>query len=319
MLIEKAQPQDLSEIIEVLKRSLGEGLLPKSVEYFKWKHLQNPFGSSVILLARSEGKIIGVRAFMKWTWVNSDHTITTVRAVDTATDPSHQGKGIFTKLTMEAVKNCTEQKIPFVFNSPNTMSMPGYIKMGWYENGRLPLFVQLGSLFPRFYNLQKVTEFNAKYDIRKALSQLSENWQAKLNGANYHTPIDKCYLEWRYRDCPAVQYGAVIESNQFGIIFRLKKWKSFFECRICELWVESNCKESEVLERWKRVLRDIRPLLVTCGASPGYHFSPSRPLRMFGPYKKGPMITLRTMAETNLSPFNQFSQWMPSLGSIELF
>jgi hypothetical protein len=73
---------DLPEIIELMKGSLGEGLIPKSEAYFIWKHIKNPFGKSKILLAKEYGKIVGLRAFMKWQWESQTSTITAVRAVD---------------------------------------------------------------------------------------------------------------------------------------------------------------------------------------------------------------------------------------------
>lgn len=319
MQITTAHPEDLPEIIEVLKRSLGEGLLPKSVEYFMWKHHQNPFGQSEVILAREEGKIIGVRAFMKWNWVGGGNSITTVRAVDTATDPAHQGKGIFTKLTMQAVRECTEAGIPFVFNSPNTMSMPGYLKMGWIANGRLPLYVGLGSLLPRLHREGMENILVSRYNISETLERLPSDWKFQPTGEVYHTPLSKSYLAWRYRDCPIVHYGAVIEPGRFGFVFRLKKWKRMFECRICEVWLEPGCSEKELRRALKKMLGEVRPLLVTCAAGPAYQSRSKRPFGMIGPIARGPMITLRTLAQTDLDSFHHFTRWMPSLGSIELF
>jgi N-acetylglutamate synthase-like GNAT family acetyltransferase len=319
MQITTASREDLPEIIEVLKRSLGEGLLPKSVDYFVWKHYKNPFGESQVILAREEGKIIGVRAFMKWNWTRAGNTITTVRAVDTATDPVHQGKGIFKKLTMQAVHDCTQAGVPFVFNSPNTMSMPGYLKMGWMSSGRLPLFVGLGSIFPRFHHKGLEEELVSRFNIVEALDKLPSSWVHATEGDIYHTPLSKAYLDWRYRACPVVRYGAVIESGKFGFVFRLKKWKWMLECRICEVWMEPGCKEEEIRRALKKMLTELRPVLVTCAASPAYESKRNQPFGMIGPIARGPIITLRTLAQTNLDSFRHFARWMPSLGSIELF
>ena len=57
-----------------------------------------PFGESKILIAEQDSKIIGIRAFMYWNWVNCEEEVIAVRAVDTATDPMHQGKGILANL-----------------------------------------------------------------------------------------------------------------------------------------------------------------------------------------------------------------------------
>ena len=65
-------------------------------------------------------------------------TLHAVRAVDTATHPDHQGRGLFTALTMHALEACRAEGVAFVFNTPNAQSRPGYLKMGWREVGRPP-------------------------------------------------------------------------------------------------------------------------------------------------------------------------------------
>ena len=65
-----------------------------------------------------------------------------VRAVDTATDPEFQGRGIFTRLTLEALDELAADGVDFVFNTPNARSRPGYLKMGWQVVGRLAAAVR---------------------------------------------------------------------------------------------------------------------------------------------------------------------------------
>src|SRR5690606_1498508 len=141
MDIRFAESADLDEIIDLLRVSLGESLLPKSVAYWRWKHIDNPFGPSPVLVATERGRIVGVRAFMQWRWRMGGQTLKAVRAVDTATHPDHQGKGIFRKLTLRMLDECRERGIGFVFNTPNKRSGPGYLKMGWSKAGRLPIHV----------------------------------------------------------------------------------------------------------------------------------------------------------------------------------
>ncbi len=38
----------------------------RTPELFAWKHIDNPFGRSIILVAEAEGTIAGLRAFMRW-------------------------------------------------------------------------------------------------------------------------------------------------------------------------------------------------------------------------------------------------------------
>src|SRR5688500_17576198 len=98
MEIRRAVEADIPEIVSLLKLSLGESLMPKSERYWRWKHIENPFGVSPVLLAIEAGTIIGVRAFMRWAWSRGETRLEAVRAVDTATHPDFQGRGIFRKL-----------------------------------------------------------------------------------------------------------------------------------------------------------------------------------------------------------------------------
>ena len=319
MEVTEAKKEDLPEMIALLKQSLGESLIPKSEEYFVWKHEKNPFGKSKILLAKEDGKIVGLRAFMRWTWISSFETITAVRAVDTATDPAYQGKGIFKKLTLQAVDDCKKEGVSLVFNSPNRISMQGYLKMGWYLNGRMPIYLGPGSLAPRLYSEKSLAKCYKDFDIDNALSGLSKTWEVRPSDVLLHTPVNYAYLQWRFAECPVAKYGAVIEPGKFGIVFRLKKINRFIELRICELWTENEAAAKLARKAFKLILRKTRPAMISCAPSPLFANDKRRLLGLFGPFKKGPMTTLRPLAKEKLNNFDQFYHWQPSIGSMELF
>src|SRR2546428_4283091 len=134
---------DESRVLELLDASLGGG--PGGIrppEFFRWKHFENPFGRSFMLVADREGRIIGLRAFMRWEFVAKGITLRAVSAVDTATHPDYQGHGVFSSLTqaaLEAVRGDTD----LVFNTPNEKSLPGYLKMGWEKVGRMPILLKV--------------------------------------------------------------------------------------------------------------------------------------------------------------------------------
>jgi GNAT superfamily N-acetyltransferase len=319
MEITEARKEDLPEMIALLKLSLGEGLIPKSEEYFIWKHEKNPFGKSKILLAKENGIVVGLRAFMHWRWVSSTESISAVRAVDTATNPDYQGRGIFKKLTLQAVEECKQEGVSFVFNSPNPISKQGYLKMGWHSIGKMPLYFGLGSLIPRLYSENFSDELYNFFNTTSAFAKLNADWKLRPSASIFHTPISIEYLKWRYNDCPIVKYGSIIEPGQFGVVFRLKKINNFFELRICELWTENNNADNLVKKEIKKIIKKVRPLLISCTDSPLYKSIEKTPLGLFGPFKKGPVITLRPLANNNLNNFDEFYKWMPSIGTIELF
>ena len=98
MIIRQAKQEDIDSIVVLLQASLGESLLKKSAEIWNFKHVANPFGESTVLLAEENNELIGVRAFMTWRWQMGNQIWNAFRAVDTATHPNYQGKGIFKKL-----------------------------------------------------------------------------------------------------------------------------------------------------------------------------------------------------------------------------
>lgn len=319
MEIKASTAADLPEMISLLKESLGEGLVPKSEAYFVWKHINNPFGQSKILLAREDGKIVGLRAFMRWRWRSGNESVEAVRAVDTATDPAYQGRGIFKKLTMQAVEECKQEGVGLVFNSPNPISLQGYLKMGWHITGRMPIYVGPGSMAPVKFSEKVLERTYTQYDTGKAFAKLPSNWQLPFNQLLLHTPISPVYLKWRYQDCPVLKYGAIVEPGKFGFVFRLKKTNRFTELRVCELWTETDSATKSAKKALRKLIRETRPAMVSCAPSPLYAQDQKRPLGLFGPFKKGPVTTLRPLALDKLNNFEQFYQWRPSIGSMELF
>ena len=149
MIIREADHTDIPKILNVLKASLGETSSKKTEEVWRFKHIDNPFGESLVLVAEENNYIVGVRAFMRWKWQRGDQVYSAFRAVDTATHPDHQGKGIFKKLTLRALEIGKERGVHFVFNTPNTQSKPGYLKMGWEVVDRLRTCLLYTSPSPR--------------------------------------------------------------------------------------------------------------------------------------------------------------------------
>src|SRR4029077_13661343 len=125
--------------LDLLANALGWSASAGLPEFFDWKHRENPFGESPGWVAVDGTRVVGFRTFLRWELEDgAGATRTAVRAVDTATHPDYQGRGIFRALTLLAVEEMTAEGVEFVFNTPNDKSRPGYLTMGWHEVGRLP-------------------------------------------------------------------------------------------------------------------------------------------------------------------------------------
>lgn len=316
MLIREAKPGDIPEIITVLKASLGEADLPLSAEIWNFKHVDNPFGKSIVLLAQENGKITGVRAFMRWKWKTGDKVYSAFRAVDTATHPDFQGKGIFKKLTLKAVDMGIEAKDDFVFNTPNEKSRPGYLKMGWEKVGNLKVGLQ--PAWNSFYNL---TNKDLDYHIQSfastlQLDELCSHWNKFLETRKKNfTPKSRDFLKWRYENNPLQKYE-VHYSPDLYIAGYVKKRKNIKELRVSECIFREHEDHS----------RQIKSILKKWSSKFGVQvisYSPelftSSKLSFHGNF--GPVLTVKNLnlESTDLLAKKNIENWNYSLGDLELF
>ncbi len=328
MEIREATESDVTAIVDLLKRSLGESLMPKSELYWRWKHLQNPFGPSPVLLSWEAKTLVGVRAFMRWEWIRQDRLYKAVRAVDTATDPGHQGKGIFKRLTMQLLSDCKEET-DFVFNTPNSQSKPGYLKMGWEEMGKLPITFEGARPLHMFKNLI----FNSKpsnvvidklslthYLDHPSLDTLLSNHK-KLSG-KFTTNYSVEYLRWRYLDVPVATYvanGLEIEGKLVALIIgRIKKSKFGKELRITECFLSDERHVNELAVKFNETKKNLKVDFITVSAT-GLRAT-KKIMRLFNfTLKAGPIVTARKLKLHDLESLFEFKAWSPTLGDLELF
>jgi glycosyltransferase involved in cell wall biosynthesis/predicted N-acetyltransferase YhbS len=141
--IRSATEDDRPAILALLMKSLGWHDDPRYQALFEWKHDQNPFGRSPMWVACDGDRVVALRVFMRWQFRRGNETLRAVRAVDTATDPDYQGKGLFTALTLHGLDALRIDGVDFIFNTPNEQSLPGYLKMGWQVVGQVPAAFRL--------------------------------------------------------------------------------------------------------------------------------------------------------------------------------
>jgi N-acetylglutamate synthase-like GNAT family acetyltransferase len=319
MNIREATEKDIREIVSVLKASLGEKDLSLSEEIWRYKHIDNPFGKSIVLIAEEEeqeqeNKIIGVRAFMRWQWCNGETMFSCFRAVDTATHPDYQGRGVFKQLTLKTLKLAKEEGAAFVFNTPNEKSRPGYLKMGWEVAGKLQ--VAISPAFNSFWKIKKeIPDYQINHQSStRQIEDLCNDWNSKLRGTNIYTKKSVDYLKWRYENNPLKSYE-VLAASEFYIAGYIKKHNGIKELRIVEcIYTGSDAerKTHETIRRWS----------FKFGAQV-ISFSPKL-LKLKYPTIKGefgPITTVRdlTLSLDDKGIYSSTENWDYSLGDLELF
>jgi GNAT superfamily N-acetyltransferase len=266
-----------------------------------------------VLVAVENKSIVGVRAFMRWNWQKEDKIYSALRAVDTATHPDHQGKGIFKKLTLKALEVVEEQGDHFIFNTPNSQSLPGYLKMGWESVGKL--FVRLTPVNPlqRLNRKVSLRNFESSLDYEKLEMLLSDYNKRHKEEGNFYTHKSTDYLSWSYSNKPMQKY-LVKGDKDFFLAAYVKSHKHFSELRIAEhVFINK-----EGLKKIKAVVKELsREFSVhLISSSGGLKISK---FYISGNY--GPVFTVRNV---NLDPevFKEAmitDSWSYKLGDLELF
>ena len=321
LVIRRTDPADDAQILSLLQASLGWVPDELFARFFDWKHRQNPFGESPSWVATAEERVVGFRTFMRWEFDYEGRTRRVVRAVDTATHPEYQGRGIFSRLTRAAIDEMRVDGVDFVFNTPNDNSRPGYLKMGWHVVGRLPVSVRMRSVTSPTRMLRaRVPADKWSAECRAgepALDVLGDDQAiADLLSAQRATPALRTrrspeFLRWRYGFEP-LRYRAVLagESARDGLaIVRLRNRGTSRELVICDTLVPNGDDEA--------IGRLARTALQQSGAD--YALRVGGTLVDSGFFRlprQGPILTWREVREKHQP---RLGDWRLTMGDVELF
>jgi GNAT superfamily N-acetyltransferase len=321
--VRAADPADRKAVLALMAASLGWSCDDRFAAFFEWKHEQSPFGRSPAWVAVDAGEVVGFRTFMRWEHrAPSGEVLPAVRAVDTATHPSHQGRGIFRRLTLQALDDLRAQGVVFVFNTPNDQSRPGYLKMGWTAVGRLDTGVRLRSLAAA----TRVARARVPADLcsapprggRPAPEVLADPGLGDLlasapPAAGLTTHRTPAYLRWRYGFAPLAYRAVTLDDDvRSGLaVFRLRRRGPAVECALCEVVSPGGQCDA------RRAL--LRLVARECGAD--YVIRLGAPavgrdgfVRLPG---QGPILTWHALADG--PPGGHLDDWALTLGDVELF
>lgn len=221
--IRPMEPDDIEAILRILTEAFGSGF---DSQWFEWKHRSGPWGTSPGWVAHDVTGLLGVRLFMPWGFREGDRRYRALRPCDTVTVPEARGRGVFRSLTEHAISQLDES-VDFLFNTPNTNSKPGYLKMGFVEWAEVRQRVSL--IWPRRVELTDAPD--------PTMSEFGMTSDA-----------DHRFLAWRYRNCPIRDYrmfGLVGESGN-GLVCRIRPWHGMRLMMVSELWGDARQKKTLV-------------------------------------------------------------------------
>lgn len=220
-------PSDQPQVVALLRRVLDRpGPHVHDDAYFRWKHLENPFGSSIMYVAESDRRVIGFRAIMRWRLEAGGRIVEAGRPVDTVTDPSCRRQGVFSSLTKTALGRLEQLGITVLFNTPNEQSLPGYLKMGWTPIGRATRDVLVGGpgILARVVLARRHRNGTSRSASSGASPDASDSWgrvtaalhQRRVPGAR--VVKDHAYVLWRYTQHPWFRYRVVHHGDAAAVV-----------------------------------------------------------------------------------------------------
>lgn len=287
LVIREARPEDIPGILGTLREALGETpLLRRTPELWSWKHVDNPFGPSLVLVADDNGRIAGVRAMMRWEMrLANGLTLRCLRPVDTATHPDYLRRGIFRDLTMTALEQARTDGVHLVFNTPNEQSAPGYLKMGWTMVARLGALVRprLGRVGIPFHDSPPSID-----QMAPELEPFDNNTSPLADRAprGLRTPRSQTYLSWRFGAHPTASYGYLREARGGVVVARANARRGRSELVVSDLL---GARPGSI----RKLARSARAHYIAGWFSPG---TPERTVAMKGGMIPVPRRTLRLVA-----------------------
>ncbi|HEU5083070.1 MAG TPA: GNAT family N-acetyltransferase [Acidimicrobiales bacterium] len=295
--------EHLDAIIGLASRSLGWAGDERDRAFFVWKHHENPFGRSPAWGAWDGERLVAFRTLLRWELAVDERRLRLVRAVDTATDPDYQGRGLFRRLTTQAVDELTAEGVDAVFNTPNDQSRPGYLKMGWVELGRPTLLVQPSSpvTLARMVRARVPAE---KWSETCTYGEPASAVVPAMHPARidqWATPRTTEHLAWRYGFEP-LHYRA-IEVRGGHCVFRVRQRGALREVAIVD-WASDQPDPPAVF----RLVRACGDYAVAIGLAPWHGLVPMP--------RQGPIVTWRTLANPVVPAFGDIGF---ALGDLELF
>lgn len=317
--IRRATPGDRTAVIGLLADSLGRTDDPRYEALFAWKHEENAFGPSPVWVACDGERIAGIRALMRWEFTRGEEVVHAVRAVDTATHPEYQGRGIFTRLTLHGIAELATEGTAFVFNTPNDQSRPGYLKMGWSVVGRPPTSFGphgVGGALRMLRSRTAADRWSAPSSTGEDAAAVLADTRAldALLASRPHTPRlrtrhDAASLRWRF-GTPLLGYRAVVARGgvEGGVaILRVRNRGAAREAALCEVIAPEDDPGA------RRAL--VRAVRRAVDADYVLRLGPERDGLLPLP-GQGPVLTWRAVTETVAPPLDA---WALTLGDIELF
>ena len=339
--------ESLPRMLDLARTTLGAGTaVAKTEDFWRWKHIANPFGRSYGIYAVDEvsHRLASLRLLLPWRFLGMDgEEMLAARAVDTATHADFQRRGLFTRLTVQAIEDLAEAGTALIFNTPNEKSLPGYLKMGWTLVDKRSIYVrplrplrmlrrrlgvsQVAASEPADFFAESVMpwhEFTDTYG--EEAWRLMAAWEQQRRGVGWRTLRSKAYYAWRYGGHPNIVYhvhvlshpGASGSSLRGAAVLRANVRKGWQEVVLSDLFLAENSVECGCT-LLRSLAASLKADYIAAHFAPGaVEYASIRKCGYASIPGQGVRFTVRPLSDAAQDVGNP-SSWDLSLGDLEIF
>jgi hypothetical protein len=182
-----------------------------SIEYWRWRFEDNPFGNHLIKLMWADNKLIGHYAVSPVNLILKGKIVKSALSMTTMTHPDYGGQGVFGKLANALYESIHQKEgINYVWGFPNSNSHYAFIKkLNWQDVG---VVHELEFLRDK---MSQLTKDNQKIVLLDTVSSIDLALiKNDLSGVKVNRTVE--YMKWRFDDNPSQDYKTAILYNEKG-------------------------------------------------------------------------------------------------------
>jgi GNAT superfamily N-acetyltransferase len=220
------RPGDEAQILVLFRRVFG---IERSLQHWRWKFADNPVGQELSLAWTKGGELVGQFAGLPVRAVAESESFILTQGIDNMVDPAYQGKGVFAALVRHFIESYLPPGRPVLFYGYNLarkheidkrvfrmelvhpvlalrfdLTQNEARRVSPAAGGAAGVRRRLGALGVR---VERVARFDATAD---------ELWLRSRTGLACAAVRDAAYLNWRYADCPDVEYALLCVRGRFS-------------------------------------------------------------------------------------------------------
>lgn len=246
-----------SQALKLLATSLPAAADKK---VFRWKHIDNPFGTSRGYIAQGEeGEMLGLRLYARWQFRLGHRVLPAIRPVDAVTHPDARGQGIFSKLTTYGFREIDREQKLIIFTTPNENSLPGYHKMGFRTYSPVVKYEYQFLGFPK----GKSQEVVVTRQLPKGVTLKPDSEQKLITNA---TPD---FLSWRYGSNESYRFAHFQTRLDTVLVFSVSTKAGVRVLEVVDYVGDANLKKSLI-----RAVADRKNIRVLRAISGRLNFTP---------------------------------------------